>query len=231
TFSASQTFRISGFDKPGPAASNFRILAFGILLSFFRTLDRILRSLCNFSRFFRKEASKIVQTCTLFCASRHLEAPKPPRGARGTGKSPPKQGVRGTARSPARIGRWYKGSSRSLAALFQKGSGMAVEILSPRTIRARSIWKDLSGEKLRELARAGEKTTEYGSPVYFTRIKNRSAKNTYIVADNVTVGVMQQPIEPKKALETVRQVQDTLAEMDLIQVDRRMGENPEATLR
>ena len=56
-----------------------------------------------------------------------------------------------------------------------------VETLSPRSIRARSIAKDLSGETLRELARAGEKTTEYGSPVYSTRVKNRSAKNTYIV--------------------------------------------------
>src|SRR5215813_1765573 len=108
---------------------------------------------------------------------------------------------------------------------------MSVEVFSPRTVRARSILKDLSGERLRELARAGERTTEYGSPVYATRVKNRSAKNTYVVADGVQVGVMQQPIDPEKAQETVRKVQETLAEMDLIQVDRRMGENPEATLR
>src|ERR1700736_263200 len=106
----------------------------------------------------------------------------------------------------------------------------AVEILSPRTIRARSVAKDLSGERLRELARSGEKTTIYGSPVYSTRVKSRSAKNTYVVSD-VEVGVMQQPIDPKKASDVVRQVQDRLAEMDLLQVDRRMGENPEATLR
>src|SRR5262249_6154394 len=106
----------------------------------------------------------------------------------------------------------------------------AVEVFSPRTIRARSILKDLSGEKLRELARSGEKTTIYGSPVYSTRVKSRSAKNTYIVSD-VEVGVMQQPIEPRRAAEVVRQVQDRLAGMDLLQVDRRMGENPEATLR
>lgn len=106
-----------------------------------------------------------------------------------------------------------------------------LEVLSPRTVRARTVWKDLSGEKLRELARGGEKTTEYGSPVYATRVKSRSAKNTYIVADGVEVGVMQQPMDPKKALETIRRVQDALADMDLLQVDRRMGENPEATLR
>jgi phosphoenolpyruvate carboxykinase (ATP) len=106
-----------------------------------------------------------------------------------------------------------------------------VETISPRVIRARSIAKDLSGEQLRVLARGGEKTTEYGSPVYFTRVKNRSAKNTYIVTDRVSVGVMQQPMDPKRAQEVVRDVQEALADMDLIQVDRRMGESPTATLR
>jgi phosphoenolpyruvate carboxykinase (ATP) len=106
-----------------------------------------------------------------------------------------------------------------------------VETISPRQIRGRRILKDLSGEELRGLARAGEKTTEYGSPVYSTRVKNRSAKNTYIVADGITVGTMQQPMEPRRAQEMIREVQEKLSDMELIQVDRRMGENPEATLR
>ncbi|HEY6051311.1 MAG TPA: hypothetical protein VIZ58_08670, partial [Thermoanaerobaculia bacterium] len=92
-----------------------------------------------------------------------------------------------------------------------------VEVVTPRTVRARTIRKDLPGDELRALAQAGEKTTEYGSPVYFTRVKNRSAKNTYIVSDGVQVGVMQQPIEKSKAEETVRRVQDALLDMDLIQ--------------
>jgi len=104
-----------------------------------------------------------------------------------------------------------------------------VETISPRTIRARSILKDLSGEELRSLAREGEKTTEYGSPVYATRIKNRSAKKTYVVAD-VPVGVMQQSMEPGRAAEKIREVQDALARIDLIQVDRRMGMSPEVPL-
>jgi phosphoenolpyruvate carboxykinase (ATP) len=106
-----------------------------------------------------------------------------------------------------------------------------VETISPRQIRAKRILKDLSGDELRALASAGEKTTEYGSPVYSTRVKNRSAKNTYIVADGLAIGTMQQPIDPRKAQETIRDVQETLGGMELIQVDRRMGENPEATLR
>jgi phosphoenolpyruvate carboxykinase (ATP) len=84
-----------------------------------------------------------------------------------------------------------------------------VETVSPRAIRARSIAKDLSGEELRALARSGEKTTEYGSPVYATRIKNRSAKKTYIVND-VPVGIMQQPIDAAKAMEKIREVQEAL---------------------
>src|SRR5215471_5845481 len=86
----------------------------------------------------------------------------------------------------------------------------SVETISPRTIRARSIAKDLSGEELRALARSGEKTTEYGSPVYATKIKNRSAKKTYIVQDGVQVGIMQQAIEPSKAVEKIREVQEKL---------------------
>ncbi|MGE5278731.1 MAG: phosphoenolpyruvate carboxykinase (ATP) [Acidobacteriota bacterium] len=106
-----------------------------------------------------------------------------------------------------------------------------VETISPRTVRARTIRKDLSGEQLRALAKPGETTSEYGSPVYTTRVKSRSAKNTYIVADGVTVGVMQQPIDPKRAQAVIRDVQEKLLDMDMLQVDRRMGDNPEATLR
>src|SRR5499427_4153263 len=106
-----------------------------------------------------------------------------------------------------------------------------IEAVSARTVRARSILKDLSGEELRALARAGEKTTEYGSPVYSTRVKSRSAKNTYVVEDGVAVGVMQQGMVPRRAQEVIRDVQEKLAGMDLIQVDRRMGDSPEATLR
>ncbi len=107
----------------------------------------------------------------------------------------------------------------------------SVETLSARTIRSKSVSKDLPGEKLRELARAGETTTEFGSPVYTTRVKSRSAKNTYIVADGVEVGVMQQSIDPKRAQDVIRKVQEALTDMDLLQIDRRMGEHPDATLR
>ena len=59
--------------------------------------------------------------------------------------------------------------------------------------------RGLSGDDLRALARGRGDTTEYGSPVYSTRVKSRSAKNTYVVAEGVLVGRMQQPIEPQGA--------------------------------
>src|SRR5512144_869261 len=104
-----------------------------------------------------------------------------------------------------------------------------IEIVSPREIRGRSIARDLSREQLRALAKSEETTTEYGSPVYATRIKNRSAKKTYVVGE-VPVGVMQQSMEPGKAAEKIREVQDALAKMDLIQVDRRMGMSHEVPI-
>jgi phosphoenolpyruvate carboxykinase (ATP) len=107
---------------------------------------------------------------------------------------------------------------------------MSTEVISPRTIRARRILKDLSRDELRDLARPGEKTSEYGSPVYTTRVKNRSAKNTYVVSNGTPIGIMQQPIEREKAEETIRQVQEKLAEMELIQVDRRMGMSHEVPI-
>ncbi len=105
-----------------------------------------------------------------------------------------------------------------------------VETISPRTIRAKSILKDLSGEELRALARSGEKTTEYGSPVYATRVKNRSAKKTYVVAD--VAGRRHAAVDRarERAAEKIREVQEALSEMDLIQVDRRMGMSPEVPL-
>ncbi|HMA19076.1 MAG TPA: phosphoenolpyruvate carboxykinase, partial [Thermoanaerobaculia bacterium] len=105
-----------------------------------------------------------------------------------------------------------------------------VEVLSPRTIRARRILKDLSRDELRELARSDERTSEYGSPVYTTRVKSRSAKDTYVVANGVPIGVMQKPIDRRKAEDTIRQVQEAIADMELIQVDRRLGMSPDVPI-
>lgn len=105
-----------------------------------------------------------------------------------------------------------------------------IETVDPKKITARTIRKNLTGEELRELARREETTTAYGSPVYGTRVKSRSAKNTYVVENGVALGRFQKGIDPEKAAELVRTMQESLADRDLIQVDRRMGLAPETSL-
>ncbi|MGB3933734.1 MAG: phosphoenolpyruvate carboxykinase (ATP), partial [bacterium] len=98
-----------------------------------------------------------------------------------------------------------------------------------RQIRARNILKGLEGQELRELARHHEKTTIYGSPSYVTKVRNRSAKNTYIVADDLPLGVRQQSLPSREADKIIDEVHRYLEDQELIQVDRQMGLTPPAT--
>jgi len=105
-----------------------------------------------------------------------------------------------------------------------------VEAVNPKKITARKIHRGLSGEALRDLARREERTSSYGSPVYSTRVKNRSAKDTFVVENGVVLGRHQKGMDPERAAELVRKLQESLADRELIQVDRRMGMAPEASL-
>jgi phosphoenolpyruvate carboxykinase (ATP) len=105
-----------------------------------------------------------------------------------------------------------------------------IETVAPKLIKARHVLKDLTGDQLRDLARKDERTSTYGSPVYTTRVKSRSAANTYVVADGVSIGVMQKPMPAERAHQLIREVQEFVKDRDLIQVDRRMGMAPEASL-
>ena len=98
-----------------------------------------------------------------------------------------------------------------------------------REIRARKILKNLDGRELRELARHHERTTIYGSPSYITRVTSRSAQNTYIVGDGVSLGVRQKSLPAKEAYKILDAVHDYLADQELVQVDRQMGETAPAT--
>jgi len=105
-----------------------------------------------------------------------------------------------------------------------------IETVQPKRIVARKIHRGLSGDELRALARREERTSAYGSPVYATRVKNRSAKNTFVVENGVKLGEFQKGIDPDRAAELVRAMQESLADRELIQVDRRMGMAPETSL-
>lgn len=100
---------------------------------------------------------------------------------------------------------------------------MSVSALSKPDVRAKNILKDLSDEELRALARKDEITTKYGSAVYITQVRNRSAKNTYVIQDGVEIGTDQQGIPAAKAEAILRDVHAYLRTTELVQVDRYLG--------
>lgn len=96
-------------------------------------------------------------------------------------------------------------------------------------LECKKLYHNLTRDQLRELAKAEEITTSYGSASYVTKVRNRSAKASYIV-DNVELGIQQQPIKEEKALEISRQVFEYLRDKEVICVDRTMGNNKESML-
>ncbi|MHB8156436.1 MAG: phosphoenolpyruvate carboxykinase (ATP) [Desulfocucumaceae bacterium] len=92
-----------------------------------------------------------------------------------------------------------------------------------RLVVAREMLINPSYEQLRELAGEEEKTTVYGSPGYISKVRNRSAKFTYIVEDGTPLGVDQQGISLEKVRSVADQVYDYLKDAELIRMDRQMG--------
>jgi phosphoenolpyruvate carboxykinase (ATP) len=85
-------------------------------------------------------------------------------------------------------------------------------------------------ETLKELASHEAQATVYGSVNFITRVRNRSAKFTYIVEDGVQLGVDQQGISRQRALELAEQVQAYLSKKTVIRLDRQMGNHPDFRL-
>jgi phosphoenolpyruvate carboxykinase (ATP) len=86
-----------------------------------------------------------------------------------------------------------------------------IEKLSPI---ARSIEANPPDDRLRELARHHERTTEFGSPSFVTEVRARSAKDTRNTVDGQLT---------EADMEVIREVREYLRGKDLIQVDRTMG--------
>ena len=85
-----------------------------------------------------------------------------------------------------------------------------------RPVKAAQIIKNPSWKQLREWASIEETTTRFGSARYITRIRSRSAKFTDILFG-------EPDAEQRRWLE---EIQATLGTMQLIQLDRVMGDNP-----
>lgn len=92
-----------------------------------------------------------------------------------------------------------------------------------RTVEAQSILDNPTSEQLRAMARHEEKATIYGSASYITKIRNRSAKQTFIVKDDHDLGVDQAGISLEQALSIAEDVNRYLLGQEVIRLDRRMG--------
>jgi phosphoenolpyruvate carboxykinase (ATP) len=81
-------------------------------------------------------------------------------------------------------------------------------------------------EELREMAKKDETTTEYGSAMYISKARNRSAKNTYIVREGQEIGVDQQEMSLAEAGEIAARVHEYLKNKSMICLNRTLGLNP-----
>ena len=91
-----------------------------------------------------------------------------------------------------------------------------------RTIEVKNLIVNPTNDEMRTMAKDVEITTEFGSPNYISKIRNRSAKYTYIV-DNVPLGRGQKPISTEKSKELIDDILQYLKTQDVIQIDRLMG--------
>src|SRR5438105_5029376 len=138
TFSASQTLRISDFVRPGPAASNLRIFAFGILLSFFRKICKILRS-------FVRKATPFLQGDIENPAGLHIAVCNFLNGSDLRGPLP-----------PIRLARWVKfghGGDRRPLALAAGGAGPSLRVHSGGCPAASRAGRRRSHARLRAVVR------------------------------------------------------------------------------
>jgi len=95
-----------------------------------------------------------------------------------------------------------------------------------RDVRAKNIIYNPSAKELRELAKKDEQTTIFGSANYISKVRNRSAKNTYVVYEKgFKKGINQQYIDKEKALKISKEVNEYLKDKELICLDRKMGQN------
>lgn len=80
--------------------------------------------------------------------------------------------------------------------------------------RARAILDNPSRDELRALARADERTTEFGSAAYVSEHRARSAPDTRTTVDGQVT---------EEDLETIDRAREFLEERELVRVDRSMG--------
>jgi len=100
-----------------------------------------------------------------------------------------------------------------------------VNVLS-RCLSLPAVHSNPSLSELRQLASHEEKTTIYGSAGFVSSVRSRSASHTYVIQDDIRLGVRQQGISRVEAAELAGEVVSYLRNQPLVQVDRCMGLDP-----
>lgn len=94
-----------------------------------------------------------------------------------------------------------------------------------RPVHAARMIINPSFSELREMARQEEKTTVYGSASFISKVRNRSAKNTYVLEGDY-LGVDQNGISLERETKLAERVQEYLETREVIRLDRQMGQHP-----
>lgn len=103
-------------------------------------------------------------------------------------------------------------------------------IFAQQAVRARKIICNPSHQDLKSLAQEGCLETVYHSDSFISDVRSRSAGKTYIVDEEIKIGVDQQGIAVQEAIKIANQVHDYLKEQEVIQLDRQMGLHPDFSL-
>lgn len=96
-------------------------------------------------------------------------------------------------------------------------------------VQASQMIVNPSLKQLREMAGPQEKTTCYGSASFVSKVRNRSAKSTYLL-DGDYLGVDQNGIPLAKEKEIASRVYEYLRKKEVICLERRLGNNPDFDL-
>lgn len=99
-----------------------------------------------------------------------------------------------------------------------------------RPVEANKINDNPNIQQLREMATLDEITTQYGSASFVTKVRSRSAKNTFVVMDGIELGVDQRGISLEKSNSIAEEVHQYLKDKELIRIDRQMGLHPEFSI-
>ncbi len=98
-----------------------------------------------------------------------------------------------------------------------------------KPVQAARLIVNPSISQLREMASAEEKTTIYGSASFVSKVRNRSAKSTFIL-DGDYLGVDQNGMPLAKEKEIALKVHDYLKTREVISLERQMGQHPNFNL-